>query len=91
MTAADRQRGLRERQKALGRVRVSLWLDQADLTLLDDLCTRLGAERTIVIEQALKSLQRQLQPQSAQAQPHRRRRQAFRMQHPIDSSLDPSQ
>ena len=69
MTAADRQRVRRERQRALGRVP-----NKDAIALLDDLCTELGDERAIVIEKALNALQ----PQTIHAQRHQRRRQAFK-------------
>jgi hypothetical protein len=75
MTAADRQRGLRERQKALGRVRVSLWLDKTDTELLDDLQSLIACERSVVLGKALSALQRQVKPQAEPIQPYRRRRQ----------------
>jgi hypothetical protein len=78
MTAADRQRVRRERQRALGRLPVQVWLDKDAIALLDDLCTELGDERAIVIEKALNALQRTLQPQTIHAQRHQRRRQAFK-------------
>ncbi len=74
MTAADRQRVRRERQRALGRVPVQLWLDKDVIALLDDLCTELGDERAIVIGKALNALQLQ----TIHAQRHQRRRQAFK-------------
>lgn len=74
MTAADRQRVRRERQRALGRLPVQVWLDKDAIALLDDLCTELGDERAIVIGKALNALQ----PQTIHAQRHQRRRQAFK-------------
>ncbi len=74
MTAADRQRVRRERQRALGRVPVQLWLDKDVIALLDDLCTERGDDRAIVIGKAPNALQ----PQPIHAQHHQRRRQAFK-------------
>ena len=74
MTAADRQRVRRERQRALGRLPVQVWLDKDAIALLDDLCTELGDERAIVIGKVLNALQ----PQPIHAQCHQRRRQAFK-------------
>ena len=78
MTAADRQRVRRERQRALGRLPVQVWLDKDVIALLDDLCTERGDERAIVIGKALNAFQCTLQPQPIHAQRHQRRRQAFK-------------
>ena len=70
-TAAERQRALRERQRALGNTRVQLWLGKDEFALLDQLSTQLGGNREIVIRRALRNLERELSPQPQQYQRRR--------------------